>query len=53
MKDRVLSGILMLLLVAGSAAAQQGTTELRGRVLDGQGALLPGVATGPVQFTNV
>ena len=33
----------MMLLVAISASAQQGTTELRGRVIDAQGAVLPGV----------
>ncbi len=31
------------LLVAGSAHAQQGTGELRGRVMDAQSAVLPGV----------
>jgi len=39
---RVLIG-LMLLLSAVTASAQQGTTELRGRVEDPQGAVLPGV----------
>jgi hypothetical protein len=43
MKQRVTSWILMILLVAVSASAQQGTTELRGRVIDSQGAVLPGV----------
>jgi hypothetical protein len=33
-----------VLFAAGTAAAQQGTSELRGRVLDPQGAVLPGVA---------
>jgi hypothetical protein len=33
----------MALLVASAAAAQQGTTELRGRVVDAQGGILPGV----------
>ena len=32
-----------LLLLPGLAAAQQGTTEVRGRVVDAQGAVLPGV----------
>jgi Carboxypeptidase regulatory-like domain len=36
-------GILMMLLLAGPAFAQQGTTELRGRVVDSQGGALPGV----------
>ena len=40
---RVLTGVLLAVLVAGPAAAQQGTTELRGRVVDSQGAVLPGV----------
>jgi hypothetical protein len=31
-------------MVSGSVLAQQGTGELRGRVLDAQGAVLPGVA---------
>src|SRR5437870_6274610 len=31
------------LFVSGSAYAQQGTGELRGRVLDAQNAVLPGV----------
>ena len=31
------------LLVAGSAYAQQGTGELRGKVMDAQNAVLPGV----------
>jgi hypothetical protein len=34
---------MMTLLIALSASAQQGTTELRGRVLDSQNAVLPGV----------
>ena len=32
------------LFVSGSALAQQGTGELRGRVVDAQNAVLPGVA---------
>jgi hypothetical protein len=36
-------GILMMLLLAGPAFAQQGTTELRGRVVDAQTGVLPGV----------
>ena len=43
MKQRVMSWVLMTLLVAISASAQQGTTELRGRVIDPQGSVLPGV----------
>jgi hypothetical protein len=35
--------VLVTLLIAMSASAQQGTTELRGRVIDPQGAVLPGV----------
>jgi hypothetical protein len=34
---------IALLLAAAPAAAQQGTAEVRGRVLDAQGAVLPGV----------
>ena len=43
MKQLVMAWIMMILLVAVSASAQQGTTELRGRVIDSQGAVLPGV----------
>ena len=40
------------LLVVGSAYAQQGTGELRGRVVDAQNAVLPGVtaSVGGVGF---
>jgi outer membrane receptor protein involved in Fe transport len=41
---RVLFGVLLALLVAASARAQQGTTELRGKVTDPQGGVLPGVS---------
>jgi hypothetical protein len=37
MMQRVLSWVFAALLVASAAAAQQGTTELRGRVVDAQG----------------
>jgi hypothetical protein len=43
MKYRVLSCFVGVVLAAVTAAAQQGTSELRGRVLDAQGAALPGV----------
>jgi hypothetical protein len=44
MKQGVVGAIVVaLLMLAGPAAAQQGTTEVRGRVLDAQGAVLPGV----------
>ncbi|MEP6918268.1 MAG: carboxypeptidase-like regulatory domain-containing protein, partial [Acidobacteriota bacterium] len=43
MKPRVMIWVLFTMLAAASAAAQQGTTDLRGRVLDPQGAVLPGV----------
>src|SRR4026208_703252 len=43
MRQRVMGVVLMTLLIAMSASAQQGTTELRGRVIDPQGAVLPGV----------
>ena len=36
-------GTLLLLLLASPVFAQQGTTELRGRVADSQGGALPGV----------
>ena len=38
-----------LLTVVGNASAQQGTSEMRGRVADGQGGALPGVT---VVLTN-
>src|SRR2546426_10959033 len=45
--NRVVSAFLVAvgisLLVVGSASAQQGTGELRGRVVDAQSAVLPGV----------
>jgi hypothetical protein len=45
MKQRVLSCVLGgLLAFAASASAQQGTSEIRGRVIDTQGGALPGVA---------
>ncbi len=37
-------GVFACLIVAGPARAQQGTGELRGRVLDAQNAVLPGVS---------
>ena len=43
MKSRVMSLVLLAMLVATAAAAQQGTTEVRGKVVDPQGAVLPGV----------
>src|SRR5687768_9724588 len=44
MKHRVLGSVLAVLFAAGTAAAQQGTSEVRGRVVDPQGAVLPGVS---------
>jgi hypothetical protein len=43
MRLRVMGWVVMALLVGASASAQQGTTELRGRVADPQGGVLPGV----------
>jgi hypothetical protein len=43
MNKGILAWMLAAILAGGTAAAQQGTTEIRGRVLDPQGALLPGV----------
>jgi hypothetical protein len=40
---RLLPAVLLAILMAVPAWAQQGTTELRGKVTDPQGALLPGV----------
>src|SRR3954471_15297046 len=43
-RQRLVSAIVMaLLMLAPAASAQQGTTELRGRVSDAQGGVLPGV----------
>ncbi len=36
-------GALMVLILAAPALAQQGTTDLRGRIVDGSGGALPGV----------
>ena len=41
---RVVLGSILLFLSVSVAGAQQGTSELRGRVMDQQGAALPGVA---------
>ena len=45
MKQKVAVGVLLAVLVALAlpVSAQQGTTEVRGRVVDPQGAVLPGV----------
>jgi len=43
MKKYLVAWILLILAAAPSAAAQQGTTEVRGRVVDEQGGALPGV----------
>jgi hypothetical protein len=43
MRVRVLGGVLSFLLVmASTAVAQQGTSEIRGKVVDDQGAAIPG-----------
>ena len=54
MGQRVVSAIMMaLLMFASAASAQQGTSELRGRVVDSQGAMLPGVTvTVRANFPN-
>jgi len=49
MKLRIWSGVFVMVLAATAASAQQGTSELRGRVVDDQGAVLPGVS---VTVTN-
>jgi hypothetical protein len=43
MLRRFASSLIALLVFTGSALAQQGTADLRGRVSDQQGAVLPGV----------
>ncbi len=43
MRKAGLLAALLAMFVAASAAAQQGTSEIRGRVTDSQGAVLPGV----------
>ena len=49
MRSRIWSWLVVILLSAAVASAQQGTSELRGRVVDDQGAVLPGVT---VTVTN-
>ena len=41
--SRLISALILAFALAAPAAAQQGTTELRGRVVDAQGGALPGV----------
>ncbi len=48
MRARLLS-LAIVLLAATGVAAQQGTSEMRGRVADAQGGALPGVS---VMLTN-
>src|SRR3954451_14477431 len=43
MTRKLLGTLLLLVLVGAPTWAQQGTTELRGRVVDAQGGVLPGV----------
>lgn len=43
MLRKIVGTLLVLLLGAAPLLAQQGTTELRGRVVDAQGGVLPGV----------
>lgn len=49
MRERILALVLALMMFAPAALAQQGTSELRGKVADAQGGVLPGVA---VTVTN-
>ena len=49
MRARLFSWALIVLFAATSVAAQQGTSEMRGRVIDAQGGVLPGVS---VTVTN-
>ena len=42
MSKRIVTGLLVFVLTATAALAQQGTTEVRGRVVDPQGGVLPG-----------
>ncbi|HEX6164219.1 MAG TPA: TonB-dependent receptor [Vicinamibacterales bacterium] len=44
MLRRIASALCAVLLLASPSLAQQGTAELRGRVMDQQGAVLPGVS---------
>ena len=44
MRRMLLGLVAVSVLTVGTALAQQGTTEMRGRVLDQQNAVLPGVA---------
>jgi hypothetical protein len=43
MLRRLLVGVLVLFVIVPAAFAQQGTSDIRGRVTDQQGAVLPGV----------
>ena len=43
MRRRVFAFLVTTLVTAAAAFAQQGTADLRGRVIDQQGAALPGV----------
>ena len=43
MTRRVVVLTCVICLLAWSAAAQQGTADIRGKVVDQQGAVLPGV----------
>ncbi len=43
MSRRVCGWLCAWLLMLGTASAQQGTSEVRGRVVDAQGAVMPGV----------
>lgn len=52
MASRMGKWLVVLLFSATAAAAQQGTSELRGRVLDAQGAVLPGVAVVLINQAN-
>lgn len=52
MSLRMWIGLAVLVLTATTAGAQQGTSELRGRVLDEQGAVLPGVAVVLINQAN-
>ena len=49
MKARLFSWALIAMLTATGVAAQQGTSEIRGKVVDEQGGVLPGVS---VTVTN-
>src|SRR5947208_2898893 len=53
MLRRIVASLFVLLCVSAPLLAQQGTTELRGRVVDTQSGVLPGVNGNFVGFVGL